>query len=108
MKSVGENTLYGLDQDVLKHILTVFESFTEIEKVVLYGSRAKGNYRPGSDIDLTFKGKVTLQILNAVANKLDDLLLPYQFDLSIHSKIDSDSLLEHIERVGIVIYPKKP
>ncbi len=108
MNVSSENNLYGLEPNVLGRITAVFATFTEVEQAILYGSRAKGNYRPGSDIDLTFKGKLSLQVLNAISNQLDDLLLPYQFDLSIHGKIDSESLLDHINRVGIVIYSKEP
>ena len=71
----------------------------------MYGSRAKGNYRPGSDIDLTLKGRgINLEQLNAISNDLDDLLLPYTFDLSIFHHITNRELLGHIERVGKVFY----
>ncbi len=96
----------GLSQDVMKRIATVFLQYPQIVEVVLYGSRAKGNYHPGSDIDLSLKGdQLNLKILNQISNKLDDLLLPYMFDLSIFQQIENRDLLEHIERVGRVIYP---
>ena len=98
----------GLSPDVMKRIIAVFLQYPQIVAVVLYGSRAKGNYHPGSDIDLSLKGdQLDLKILNQIANKLDDLLLPYLFDLSIFQQIENRDLLEHIERVGQVIYPEK-
>jgi type I restriction enzyme S subunit len=73
----------------------------------LYGSRAKGNYRPNSDIDLTLKCKnVDLSTLFKIETDLDDLLLPYKIDLSIFHKIENQDLIEHINRVGVVFYEK--
>lgn len=96
---------FGLTEEVLSKIKSVFEHYENIDEVVLYGSRAKGNYRPGSDIDLTLKGKeLNLKIINKISNELDDLLLPYGFDLSSYSQIENTDLIEHIQRVGIVIY----
>lgn len=98
----------GLTPDVWQQIFRVFQSFPAVEEVVLYGSRAKGNYRPGSDIDLTLKGEgLTLKILNKISNSLDDLLLPYTFDLSIFAQIDNNDLVDHINRVGKVVYQIK-
>ena len=99
---------FGLEENVIERINAVFSFFPEIEQVVLYGSRAKGNYRIGSDIDLTLKGKeLNLTLLNAVDTKIDDLLLPYLFDISIFEQISNPDLVNHIERVGKLIYEKQ-
>ena len=96
---------YGLKEQTINKILKVFQSFPEIEEAILYGSRAKGYFKPGSDIDLTIKGKnLNLQLINKIDLKLDDLLLPYTFDLSIYNQIDNSDLLEHIKRVGKDFY----
>ena len=98
---------FGLSEDTLEKIRKVFSSFSEIEEVVIYGSRAKGNFKPGSDVDLTLKGgKLTHNILNRVNLKLDDLLLPYIIDTSLFGNIDNKDLLDHINRVGKVFYKK--
>ncbi len=95
----------GLTRDLHEKIRAVFLRYPQIDEVILYGSRAKGTHRPGSDIDISLKGnQLDLKILNKVSNDLDDLLLPYYFDLSILSQIENRELLEHIERVGKVIY----
>lgn len=74
-------------------------------KAVLYGSRAKGNFKPGSDIDLTLFGEgPTSTQLGEIDEELDELLLPYQIDLSIFDQIENVKLHEHIERVGVVFY----
>lgn len=99
---------YGLKENDINKIKTVFEKYHEIEKIILYGSRAKGNFRPNSDIDLTCIGEnLTLKLLNKITWDLDDLLLPYTFDISNYQHIKQDDLLEHIGRIGIVFYQKK-
>jgi len=98
---------YGLADETLIRILSVFQTFPEIDQAILYGSRARGNYRSGSDIDLTFKGtELNLNVMNRVSMALEDLLLPYTFDLSIFHQISNPDLLEHIDRVGVLFYSR--
>jgi restriction endonuclease S subunit len=76
--------------------------------VILYGSRAKGNYKDGSDIDITLLGKqLTLKTVYALEEALDELYLPYTFDISIFTQIDNDDLIKHILRVGKTFYFKE-
>jgi predicted nucleotidyltransferase len=99
--------MYGLKDIHIKKISTVFSNFKEIDKVILYGSRARCNYQHSSDIDLSLVGNdLNLNMLLKIENKLDDLLLPYKIDLSIFSKIEDPDLIEHINRVGIIFYQK--
>ncbi|NLJ78852.1 MAG: nucleotidyltransferase domain-containing protein, partial [Tissierellia bacterium] len=71
------------------------------------GSRAKGNYRNGSDIDLALLGKdLDLQYINRIHLDIDELYLPYKLDLVIYSRIENNDLIDHIDRVGIVIYER--
>lgn len=98
---------FGLKESVIQKIQNVFAAFPEIDEVVLYGSRAKGNFRLGSDIDLTLKGDhIHLSVLNKISSQLDDLLLPYIFDLSVYRTIDNLALIDHISRVGVSFYKK--
>lgn len=100
---------HGLADSTVAQIREVLARFPEVEKAILYGSRAKGNFKPGSDIDLTLLGaNLTGKILGQIQSELDDGLLPYRFDLSIFSQITETELIEHIRRVGIVFYEKKP
>lgn len=100
--------LYGLKPYIIEAIKSVFLRYPAIEKVVLYGSRAKGDYTNGSDIDLTCLGEgLTLSLIHQIENDIDDLLLPYSFDISIYQQIDNENLLAHIERVGVVFYESK-
>lgn len=98
----------GLSKDDFEKIISVFYKFHNLEKVILYGSRAKGNFKIYSDIDLTLVGKdLNLKKLHLIEIALDDLFLPYKFDLSIKNHIQNQDLLDHIERVGIEIFSKK-
>ena len=98
---------FGLKEEVIQRINSVFEKFPQIEKVVLYGSRARGNYRNGSDIDLTIFGEnLHSGLLSKIDVLIDDLLLAYSFDISIFNQIDNPDLIDHIERVGKVFYQK--
>lgn len=96
---------YGLKQQTIEQINSVFTRYPEVEQVILYGSRAKGTYKNGSDIDLTLKGhSLNLRLINQISNDLDELLLPYSFDISIFSQISNADLVDHINRVGVVFY----
>ncbi len=101
-------TVHQLTQETIRKIAGIFANHADVDEVILYGSRAKGNYKPGSDIDLTIKGEgLDLEQLNKISNALDDLLLPYTFDLSIFHHITNSDLLNHIERVGKVFYRRE-
>ncbi len=98
---------YGLSDDVLEKIILVFGKYQQIDEAILYGSRAKNTQKKGSDIDIALKGlDINLEIINKVTNDLEALPTPYTFDLAIFHKIDNQDLLEHIERVGKVLYKK--
>jgi predicted nucleotidyltransferase len=89
-------------------IKSVFVNYTDIDKAILYGSRAKGNYQDGSDIDISLVGNnLNLNKMLRIETELDNLLLPYKIDISILDKIENTDLVEHINRVGVVIYEKK-
>ena len=100
----GQET-YGLPQHAIEKINSIFRNYPAIKKVVIYGSRAKGNYRPGSDIDLCIEAEqLNITELLKIENLLDDLMLPWKIDLSHKDKIDNTQLLEHINRVGLEFY----
>ncbi|MFN3998950.1 nucleotidyltransferase domain-containing protein [Algoriphagus sp.] len=99
---------FGLKNEVVEKIRNVLDLFPSIKKCIIYGSRAIGNYRYNSDIDLTLVGEnITFSELLKIENELDDLLLPYQIDLSILKKIDNKDLIDHINRVGKVFFERK-
>lgn len=98
---------HGLTPATVKQIRAVFAKHPRLKQAILYGSRAKGTYRNGSDIDLTLIGEaLSYQELGQIDNELDDLFLPYTFDLSLSAHITNRDLIDHIERVGQVLYQK--
>ncbi len=99
---------YGLKPEILTDICNIFQKFCEIEEVLLYGSRAKGNFRANSDIDLALIGeKIDLSLKFKIENKLDDLCLPYKIDLLIMDKIVDANLKSEINKYGKPLYRKE-
>ncbi len=96
---------FGIPAIYVEKIRSIFSRHNLIEKVIIYGSRAKGNYKAGSDIDLTLVApEMDLSELLMIEHEIDDLLLPYKLDISLLHKIDNSSLIEHINRVGLDFY----
>ena len=94
---------HGLSSHTVDRIVAVLTHYPEIEKTVLHGSRAKGNFRNGSDIDLTLFGEgINFSVLTRLANELDDLLLSHTVDISQFANLTHPELLDHIRRVSVV------
>lgn len=102
---------FGLSARVIDQIRSVLEQHPAVQRAVIYGSRAKGNYKPGSDIDLTLfaaEGKALgHRELADILDEIDDLLLPYTLDLSAFEQLHHEALQEHIQRVGVVFYERE-
>ncbi len=99
---MDEQLRFGIRQSHWDAILAVLDREPLITDVILYGSRAKGNFKPGSDIDLCLKGQgLSLVHLHRIISELDALDLPWQFDLSLYALLSHPDLREHIDRVGI-------
>ena len=98
---------HGLPQHAVDRLRDVFRQWPQIERVILYGSRAKGNYRRGSDIDLCVVGEdLAVNDLLKLDGEIDDLLLPWKVDLSLHHMIEDPELVGHIQRVGCPIFDR--
>jgi uncharacterized protein len=98
---------WGLTDAGVAEIRSVLARHPEVERATLYGSRAKGTFKPGSDIDLTLIGSgLTMEDLGRIQSELEEGSLPYQIDLSILSQISHAELLDHINRVGVVFYDR--
>jgi predicted nucleotidyltransferase len=98
---------HGLSEATLAKVQAVLECFPEVERAVLFGSRAKGTYKPGSDIDLSLEGTaLDWRVVGRLYDALDDLLLPYKFSLIVHDKALDPEVAAHIARVGIPVFQR--
>ncbi len=99
---------YGLPQSAVERIRAVLSRYPQVERAILYGSRAKGTHKPGSDIDLTLRGSadLTLNVIHKILNDLDELFLPYTIDLSILDDISDPEVIDHIQRMGVEFYKR--
>jgi predicted nucleotidyltransferase len=104
---VKEAGLLGLSPETIGKMSSVFRKYPAIEKVLVYGSRAKGTFKAGSDIDLAvISSQFNVGDLLKLEGELDDLLLPYKVDISLLHTIESQELLDHIQRVGKTFYQR--
>lgn len=98
---------YGILETDMIDIISILSANPKTEKVVLFGSRAKGNFEPGSDLDISWMGKdLDLSDVIKAGLEYDKLFLPYKLDLVIYHQIKEKALIEHIDRVGVVLYEK--
>lgn len=99
--------MYGLSDLVINDISGVFAGEPNIREVLIFGSRAKGNYTDNSDIDLALKGRdLTMKYLLNLSLKMDDLDPLYKIDMVVYDDSIYTPLKEHIDRVGKVFYLK--
>lgn len=94
-----------LKADELEMLRALFRGHPDVSSATLFGSRAKGTHTERSDVDLALSGKVTPLRAAAIAAELDELPMPYHFDVQALEHIHHPPLLEHIRRVGILVYP---
>jgi predicted nucleotidyltransferase len=100
---------HGLSPETVRRIHSVLAAFPKVESAILYGSRAKGNYKRGSDIDLALKGAgLTWTDLGEIVESIDDLFMPHETDLLIYDLLSDDALRGHIDRVGKIFYRCQP
>lgn len=98
---------YGLKDETIQKIQKVFSDFSNIDEVILFGSRASGKYKLGSDIDLALKGEnLNFELINKISLQLENLNTPYKYDLVNYYQVKDLDLLEHINKVGILFYKK--
>ncbi|MFA5878891.1 MAG: nucleotidyltransferase domain-containing protein [Candidatus Margulisiibacteriota bacterium] len=91
---------FGLSEQTINLIESVVKKYPQIEKTQIIGSRVIGNFQDYSDIDLVFYGNIDQDLHGKVKQELEDLPLPYTFDILIYDKISSKSLIGHIQKYG--------
>ena len=104
---MNDNIKYGLLVSDMDNVISILKKNERISKVILFGSRAKGDFNKGSDIDIALKGDdLKLNDIIKASLEIDELLLPNKFDLIIFNRIKEKALIEHINRIGITLYEK--
>lgn len=97
----------GIPESDLDALITELKRNTKIKEIILFGSRAKGTFNNGSDIDIALKGNsLNLQDILDANIESEKLLLPYKLDLVIFDRINEPALIEHINRVGILLFKR--
>ncbi|MFY7665371.1 nucleotidyltransferase domain-containing protein [Flavobacterium sp.] len=99
--------MFGLYPTSFQVLTSIFKSHDGIEKVVIYGSRVLGNCREGSDIDMTVFGNLDYRELFEIKTNIEESKIPYLVDISLFDELQSDSLKDHIKRVGKVFYQRE-
>lgn len=96
---------YGIKEEYWNKLESIFRNHKNIEKVILYGSRAKGTNRMYSDVDIVLvSDKINNREYTNIIQEIDDLLLPFIFDISVYHSIKDSNLIESINRTGVIIY----
>ncbi len=103
-----ESARFGLSSETIETICAVFREFSDIREVVIFGSRAMGNFKPGSDVDLALKGGISDVVLSRIRSRLnEELPLPYIFDVVDESTVSRQPLRAHIAEFGKIFYTKQ-
>ena len=97
---------FGLLNEDVEKIIKVFKNQPKVQSALIFGSRAKGNFKPGSDVDLVLKGtELDFGIVNQISYWLnEETTMPYKFDVLDYKSITETDLVEHIDKVGIEIF----
>lgn len=100
------NSNFGLKASDMAAICSILKKYPAVTEVYIFGSRAKGNYKTGSDVDIALKGNgITLQTVSNVSFELnEETNMPYKFDVLNYHTIAEPALIEHIQRIGILFY----
>ena len=99
---------YGILVEDMSDIISILKGNPKTSKIALFGSRAKGKFEPGSDIDLAWFGEeLDLDDIRNAGLAYDKLFLPYKLDLVVYDQIEEPALREHIDRIGIILFEGK-
>lgn len=101
--------MFGLKDKDIAEIVSILDGFQEVEQALIFGSRAKGNHRNGSDVDIAIKGQeADFNIALTIAGILnEDTTMPYHFDVLSYTDLNNKDLTAHIDRVGKLLYQTK-
>lgn len=98
--------MFGLTLKDLEIIAGVFKNYPSVERVLIFGSRARGNFKQGSDVDIALKGNVSFEIVSLISIELNERSpLPYKFDVLAYDLIENEDLKKHIDHYGKILIP---
>lgn len=97
---------FGLSKTTILILTEYFSKIPEIKMVKIYGSRAIGNYRKGSDIDFALYGDISKNLIKKISFEIDELNIPYMFDITDYASIQNEKLKEHIDKYGKLFFEK--
>ena len=97
--------MFGIKKHIIKMILSEISKYKEITDIIIFGSRAKGNFKKGSDIDIALKGEnISFDLVTRLKTKFNQkMMIPYHVDLVHYESISNNNLIDHIDRAGISI-----
>lgn len=100
------NNRFGLKESDLKNIVSILEQYPQVSESFIFGSRAKGNFENGSDVDIVLKGTlIDGKIINRISYLLnEETTMPYYFDVLNYHTINNKNLISHIDRIGVLFY----
>jgi len=105
---VSEISEYGIPRADLEALISELKNNNNIFEIILFGSRAKGTFTNGSDIDIALKGnKLSLKDILDATGEVEKLLLPYKLDLVLYDRVNEPALIDHIDRVGVVLFKRR-
>ena len=99
--------MFGLTEKEISLMKTVFEKYSEVVKVKIYGSRAMGNHRANSDVDFALWGEIDRHLVGKISRELDELPLPYTYDVTDYASVDHEALKRHIDKFGKVFFNRE-
>lgn len=99
---------FGLSEEIVEDVINIIKQYSEVEKAVIFGSRARGDYKKTSDIDIALFGdKLTHTINTKIFYELDELYMPYKIDLiNFNTLSEENKIRENILKEGVEIYAK--
>lgn len=97
---------FGLSENTISILTKYFSKIPEIKMVKIYGSRAMGNYRRGSDIDFALYGNINKDLVKNISFEIDELNTPYLFDITDYATIQNEKLKEHIDKYGKLFFER--
>jgi len=103
-KGSGIAEEFGLRPEDLERIREVFRRHPEVRQVKIFGSRATGLFEDASDIDLALWGDLNPELMGRILRELDELPLPYTFDVEAYATIRHPRLKRHVDEVGKILY----